>query len=98
MSRFHDRSWFHTAMLMSALAAGGLTTLLVPPYRELAAVPNDEQEAVSAAASPGAVEGLSNQVRGPQRVSALVPYSLCKSKTASWDPSRTVNVNSLFTL
>jgi hypothetical protein len=39
-------------MVLSALGAGALATLLVPPYREVALVPEDEKP-VAAPQSPG---------------------------------------------
>lgn len=37
MSRYLEYSWFRTTLLLSALAAGGLATLFVPGYQEMAA-------------------------------------------------------------
>jgi hypothetical protein len=48
-----DDSWFRTLLLLSALSAGGVATLLVPPYRELASMPEEPRETVSAPATPG---------------------------------------------
>jgi hypothetical protein len=39
-------------LVLSALGAGGLATLFVPPYREMARMP-DSQPAVSTPATPG---------------------------------------------
>lgn len=37
MSRYFEYSWIRTTLLLSALAAGGLATLFVPAYEEMAA-------------------------------------------------------------
>jgi len=53
MIRSLDDSWFRTLLLLSALSAGGLATLFVPPYRELASMPEEAGETASAPSSPG---------------------------------------------
>jgi hypothetical protein len=52
MNCCHEPSWFRKLLLLSALAAGGVATLFVPPYQEIAFVP-DDQEAVATPVSPG---------------------------------------------
>ena len=47
-------SWSRSLLLLSALSAGGVATLLVPPYRELASMPQEQSESVSVPATPGA--------------------------------------------
>jgi len=54
MIRNLDQSRFRSLLLLSALAAGGLATLFVPPYRELASMPEEETETASAPLTPGA--------------------------------------------
>jgi hypothetical protein len=53
MNRCYEPSWSRTLLLLSALVAGGVATLFVPPYQEVAFM-SPEREAVSAPASPGA--------------------------------------------
>jgi len=50
MIRCLDNSRFRTALLLLALMAGGIATLFVPPYQDIAFAPD---EAVSAPATPG---------------------------------------------
>jgi hypothetical protein len=57
MSRDHLPSWIRQLLLLSALGAGALTTLLVPPYQEVAMVPDDEQP-VSRSDSHGGSNGM----------------------------------------
>ncbi len=38
MNRYLESSWFRNALLLLALAAGGLMTLVVPSYQEMAAI------------------------------------------------------------
>jgi hypothetical protein len=51
MSHGQQPSWVRHMLLASALGAGALATLLVPPYREVAFAPEDDGPA-SHAASP----------------------------------------------
>jgi hypothetical protein len=51
MIRRLDDSRFRTALLLLALTAGGVATLFVPPYQDIAFAP--EEEAASAPATPG---------------------------------------------
>jgi hypothetical protein len=57
MSRGHLSSWFRQVLLLSALGAGALTTLLVPPYQEVALVPDDEKP-MSSLESRGGTNGM----------------------------------------
>jgi hypothetical protein len=59
MSRSHQPSWIRQMLLLSALGAGALTTLLVPPYRDVALLPEDEQPAASTASPGGTSQGMS---------------------------------------
>ena len=58
MNRSHLPSWIRQVLLLSALGAGALTTLLVPPYQEVALVPDDEKPA-SSSESRGGANGMS---------------------------------------
>jgi hypothetical protein len=49
MNRYFDSSWIRHAVLLGALAAGGLLTQVVPTYEEMAAL--REQPAPPSAAS-----------------------------------------------
>ena len=53
MNGCHEHSWFRTGLLLLALSAGSVVTQLVPPYREIAFMP-EEEESVSASASANA--------------------------------------------
>jgi hypothetical protein len=53
MIRSLNHSRFRSLLLLTALSAGALTTLFVPPYRELAFMPEDASETASAPTSPG---------------------------------------------
>ena len=57
MNRSHLPSWIRQVLLLSALGAGALTTLLVPPYQEVALVPDDEKP-VSSSESQSGTNGM----------------------------------------
>jgi hypothetical protein len=48
-----EKSWVRTGLLLLALAAGGLATLLVPPYRDIAYAADDQEQAMAARPKPG---------------------------------------------
>ena len=58
MNSCHEPSWFRTSLLLLAFAAGGLATLLVPPYQEVAFAPQDKAQAASAHESSNRSPGL----------------------------------------
>jgi hypothetical protein len=53
MIRRLDDSWYRSLLLLSALLAGGVVTLFVPPYRELASMPEEPSATVSTPSKPG---------------------------------------------
>jgi hypothetical protein len=60
MSCCSQPSWFRQLLLVSALGAGALATLLVPPYREIAFEAEDEKPV----SSPLSAEGTSHGMTG----------------------------------
>ena len=55
MNCCYEPSWSRKMLLLSALVAGTVATQFVPPYRELAFIPNDE--AVSSPALSASLGG-----------------------------------------
>lgn len=53
MIRSLNDSWFRSLLLLLALSAGGIATVFVPPYVELASMPEDRSETAFAPVSPG---------------------------------------------
>jgi hypothetical protein len=52
MSRYYDSFWFRNCVLLVALAAGGLTTFIVPSYEDMAALHQPESKTAAARENP----------------------------------------------
>jgi hypothetical protein len=70
MNRCHEPSWVRKLLVLSALAAGGVATLFVPPYREIAFVPQEEESVLTPAPhgsnSPRMSGGIEAKLRHPK--------------------------------
>jgi hypothetical protein len=58
MNHCHEPSRFRMLLLILALAAGGVATLFVPPYREIAFVPDDREAVTTPVSSGSASRGM----------------------------------------
>lgn len=75
MHRSHANPLIRQMLLLSALLVGSAATLFVPPYREIAAAP-DEDQPVSAQATPdnttGGVTGIDVNLRQLELVRSTI--------------------------
>jgi hypothetical protein len=58
MNHCHEPTWFRKMLVLSALVAGSVATLFVPPYREVAFIPEDREAVTTPGSSSRGMTGI----------------------------------------